>query len=80
MANRDAIGIAETGSGKTFAFGLPGLQHIKKNLKSRKPCMIVVAPTRELAQQNHDVLSNASKFLPGLKVYLPRDIPLLLVA
>jgi len=67
LANRDAIGIAETGSGKTFAFGLPGLQHIKKNLKSRKPCMIVVAPTRELAQQNHDVLSNASKFLPGLK-------------
>lgn len=67
LANRDTIGIAETGSGKTLSFGLPGLQHIKKNLKSRKPCMLVVAPTRELAQQNHDVLSNATKFLPGLK-------------
>ena len=52
-ANRNIIGIAATGSGKTLAFVLPGLSHIaaKGLVGSRKPSMLVLAPTRELAMQ-----------------------------
>mmetsp|Transcript_13532 Transcript_13532/g.15509 ORF Transcript_13532/g.15509 Transcript_13532/m.15509 type:complete len:585 (+) Transcript_13532:148-1902(+) len=58
---RDIVGIAETGSGKTLAFAMPALSimyqedQIKKK-KRRTPRMLVVAPTRELAMQSHDVL------------------------
>jgi hypothetical protein len=69
-SGRDSIGIAETGSGKTLAFSIPALAHMKhriskeqekKNIKRRGPMMLVVAPTRELAQQSQDVLEDAGK-------------------
>jgi superfamily II DNA/RNA helicase len=44
----DMIGLAETGSGKTLAFVLPGLVHVSQQKNSK---MLVLAPTRELAQQ-----------------------------
>ncbi|RKP34980.1 P-loop containing nucleoside triphosphate hydrolase protein [Dimargaris cristalligena] len=54
-ARRDIIGIAQTGSGKTIAFGIPGIAHIqartKANQQSRGPVMLVLTPTRELALQ-----------------------------
>ncbi|KAJ1651613.1 hypothetical protein IWQ61_007868 [Dispira simplex] len=60
-ASRDVIGIAETGSGKTFGFAIPGMQHILKRKadpqvkKSRRgPCMLVLSPTRELAIQTEE--------------------------
>jgi ATP-dependent RNA helicase DBP3 len=57
---RDVVGIAETGSGKTLAFGLPALSAMSKdssrNQKRRLPRMLVLAPTRELAMQSHEVL------------------------
>mmetsp|Transcript_14113 Transcript_14113/g.20847 ORF Transcript_14113/g.20847 Transcript_14113/m.20847 type:complete len:586 (+) Transcript_14113:66-1823(+) len=60
---RDAVGIAETGSGKTLAFALPALTRMYKEdeasnsaQKKKSPRMLVVAPTRELAIQSHDVL------------------------
>ncbi len=58
QAGRDIIGIAETGSGKTLTFALPGLVHIRgKNQKGQHvPRMLVVAPTRELAMQSAEVL------------------------
>jgi ATP-dependent RNA helicase DBP3 len=56
---QDVVGIAETGSGKTLAFSLPALSAMQQEVvtKSRKmPRMLVLAPTRELAMQSHEVL------------------------
>jgi ATP-dependent RNA helicase DBP3 len=77
LAKRDAIGIAETGSGKTLAYGLPGLMRMNRTSPSKKPTMLIIAPTRELAQQNHDVLAVAGKAcgLQSVCVYggVPKD-------
>ena len=50
LAGRDVCGKAPTGSGKTFAFGLPLLAKVEKAKKGR-PRALVLAPTRELAEQ-----------------------------
>jgi ATP-dependent RNA helicase RhlE len=52
LEGKDIIGIAQTGTGKTFAFGLPLLQR----LASEKGRALIVLPTRELAQQVEDAL------------------------
>jgi superfamily II DNA/RNA helicase len=62
LARRDLIGSAQTGTGKTAAFILPALQHLADDprgvLRSRRtpgtPRVLVLAPTRELAQQVAD--------------------------
>ena len=58
MSGRDLIGVAKTGSGKTMAFLLPMFRHIKAQrplkktkLGSEGPIAVVLAPTRELADQ-----------------------------
>ncbi|CAM6106288.1 unnamed protein product [Calypogeia fissa] len=57
LQQRDVIGIAETGSGKTAAFVLPMLTYISKlppmteEIEAEGPYAVVMAPTRELAQQ-----------------------------
>ncbi|EPX72334.1 ATP-dependent RNA helicase dbp3 [Schizosaccharomyces octosporus yFS286] len=55
FAGRDVVGIAETGSGKTVAFGIPALQYLQ-NLPKEKPTtrILVVSPTRELAIQTYE--------------------------
>ncbi|KAF8338192.1 uncharacterized protein EI90DRAFT_2991491 [Cantharellus anzutake] len=63
----DIIGIAETGSGKTLAFGLPAVAHIvSQHPKSKKHdkkargsqiTVLVISPTRELALQTHETLT-----------------------
>ena len=59
LSGRDVLGIAQTGTGKTAAFGLPLLQRLAEN---RKPPMaksaraLILAPTRELAIQINDSL------------------------
>lgn len=56
---RDVVGIAETGSGKTLAFAMPALAQMCKtsvSTKKRLPRMLVLAPTRELAMQSHEVI------------------------
>ncbi|EPY50661.1 ATP-dependent RNA helicase Dbp3 [Schizosaccharomyces cryophilus OY26] len=55
FAGRDVVGIAETGSGKTVAFGIPALQYLQ-NLPDEKPTtrILVVSPTRELAIQTYE--------------------------
>ena len=58
MSGRDIISIAKTGSGKTLAFMLPGLIHtIKQAPRGRMdgPSVLVMLPTRELAQQVQEV-------------------------
>ncbi|XP_010478619.1 PREDICTED: DEAD-box ATP-dependent RNA helicase 5 [Camelina sativa] len=68
LDGRDLIGIAKTGSGKTLAFGIPAIMHmlnknkkIGKGSKNVNPTCLVLSPTRELAVQISDVLSEAGK-------------------
>jgi ATP-dependent RNA helicase DeaD len=49
LKGSDVVGLSETGSGKTAAFGLPALQMLDVN--SRHPQVLIVCPTRELAVQ-----------------------------
>lgn len=67
----DMVGIAETGSGKTLAFAIPALSAMIRNNKQTKqqrrfPRMLVLAPTRELAMQSDQVISEFCKVI-GLK-------------
>jgi ATP-dependent RNA helicase RhlE len=52
LAGRDVMGLAQTGTGKTAAFALPILQRLERGPR-RKPRALIVAPTRELAEQIH---------------------------
>jgi ATP-dependent RNA helicase RhlE len=52
MAGRDVVGLAQTGTGKTAAFALPILQRLESGPRKRVRAL-VVAPTRELAEQIH---------------------------
>ncbi len=66
MEGRDLLGIAQTGTGKTAAFGLPALHYLQKNPKPRpaKGCrMLVLAPTRELASQIAEMMNTYGKGL-----------------
>ena len=62
LAGRDVVGQSQTGSGKTMAFAIPGLQAI--NPKDVAVQMLVMCPTRELAMQ---VCTEIHKLLPGRK-------------
>lgn len=62
----DMVALAQTGTGKTAAFGLPLLT--KLNLSDRNTQALVLAPTRELCVQISKDLINYSKFMNGLKV------------
>ena len=62
----DVVGLAQTGTGKTAAFGLPVLQRI--NVSKRVPQSLVIAPTRELCLQIAGDLADFSKYIDGLKI------------
>lgn len=55
LAGRDLIAAAKTGTGKTAAFSLPSLDKLGRAKKGKGPLMLVVTPTRELAQQIGEV-------------------------
>lgn len=59
LAGRDVIGQAQTGSGKTLAFGLPLIEHC--DAQQRQVQALVLTPTRELAQQVGQVLTDLGK-------------------
>ena len=63
LSGKDTIGIAKTGSGKTVAFGLPGMMHVRARgpVARSKPFMLVIAPTRELAVQTADFCTATGK-------------------
>lgn len=73
LQQRDVIGIAETGSGKTAAFVLPMLTYISRlppmseENEAEGPYAVVMAPTRELAQQIEDETVKFAHYL-GIKV------------
>lgn len=71
LMGRDAIAIAETGSGKTLGFVLPALVHILdakpidtakkgRSVDNMGPIVLILAPTRELAMQSAEVAEKAS--------------------
>ncbi|MFA0467618.1 DEAD/DEAH box helicase, partial [Vibrio breoganii] len=66
LKGKDALGKAQTGTGKTAAFSLPLLN--KLELDQRKPQAIILAPTRELAIQVAAEIKNLGKNIRGLKV------------
>lgn len=66
MSGSDVIGQAQTGTGKTAAFGIPILQKVDPSLK--KTQVIILSPTRELAIQVAEELHNLSKYMHGVKI------------
>lgn len=64
--NRDLIGLAQTGTGKTAAFGLPMIHKIDVNKKIVQG--LVIAPTRELCVQISNDFKDYSTFVKGLSV------------
>lgn len=63
---RDVIALAQTGTGKTAAFGLPLLQQV--DVKKNVPQALILAPTRELCLQIAGDLADYSKYIDNLKV------------
>ncbi len=66
LAGRDVLGQAQTGTGKTAAFALPVLQRI--NLAERRPQVLVLTPTRELAIQVAEAFEKYAGEMRGLRV------------
>lgn len=62
----DLVGLAQTGTGKTAAFGLPVLHHINPDL--RKTQALILCPTRELCLQIAKDLESFAAFMPSVKV------------
>jgi ATP-dependent RNA helicase DeaD len=62
----DVVALAQTGTGKTAAFGLPLIQ--KTLVEQRVPQALVLCPTRELCLQIADDLNDYSRYIDGLKV------------
>lgn len=66
LSGKDVIGQAQTGTGKTAAFGIPILEKIDPENKGLQA--VVLCPTRELAMQAADELRKFAKYLHGIKV------------
>ncbi len=62
----DVVGLAQTGTGKTAAFGLPLLQRIDS--EREVPQALIIAPTRELCLQIAGDLADFSKYMAGIRV------------
>ncbi|MCM1483016.1 MAG: DEAD/DEAH box helicase [Muribaculaceae bacterium] len=62
----DVVALAQTGTGKTAAFGLPLLQRIDPDY--RHPQALILSPTRELCLQIGSDLADFSKYMPAVKV------------
>ncbi|KAI3399590.1 hypothetical protein diail_6229 [Diaporthe ilicicola] len=71
LSGRDVVGIAETGSGKTYAFSLPCVEALLSlpkpdNSRTAHARAVIVSPTRELAMQTHESTSTLASMV-GLK-------------
>jgi len=64
--SRDIIALAQTGTGKTAAFGIPILQNL--DVEKKKIQVLILSPTRELCLQIADDLANYSKYKEGVKI------------
>lgn len=66
MQGIDLIGQAQTGTGKTAAFGIPVLEKI--DVKSKELQVLVLCPTRELAIQTAEEMRNLAKYMSAVKI------------
>lgn len=66
LAGRDVIGQAQTGTGKTAAFGIPALELI--DVQDRSVQTLILCPTRELALQVSDEIRKLAKYKRGVRV------------
>ncbi len=66
LEGEDIIGQAQTGTGKTAAFGIPVIQKVNPEL--RKLQTVILCPTRELAIQASEELRKLAKYMHGIKV------------
>lgn len=62
LSGRDAVGVAETGSGKTMAFALPCVESLS-TMGVRGVGAVIISPTRELAMQTHEQLAKVAALL-----------------
>ena len=62
MSGRDAVGIAQTGTGKTFSYLLPILRQLTYS-EQRAPRVLIVVPTRELVVQVVSEIEKLSKYM-----------------
>ncbi len=62
LEGHDVIGLAQTGTGKTAAFVLPLLQHLLQTRSNGLPRVLILAPTRELAEQTHEAIRDLGRF------------------
>lgn len=74
MSGCNMVGVAQTGSGKTLAYMLPAIVHINHQTQLKPgdgPIVLVLAPTRELAQQIQEVAKDfgSSTYLRSTCVY-----------
>jgi len=66
MEGRDVIGQAQTGTGKTCAFGIPAIEMI--NNEEHFVQVLILCPTRELAIQVAEEIKNVAKYKRGIKI------------
>ena len=66
MERKDVIGQAQTGTGKTAAFGIPVIQNTDPD--NRNLQAVVLCPTRELAIQAADEMRRFAKYMHGVKI------------
>lgn len=66
LEGKDIIGQAQTGTGKTAAFGIPLLQQVNPKVRSLQA--LVLCPTRELAIQVAGEMRRLAKFMHGIKI------------
>ncbi len=66
MDGKDVIGQAQTGTGKTCAFGIPAIEMLDSDIGGIQ--VLVLCPTRELAIQTAEELKNVSKYKPNIRI------------
>ena len=70
---QDVIAKAPTGTGKTFAYGIPIVEHVDPEDESVQA--VILAPTRELAIQITDEIRDLAAFKPGVRSVCPASAP-----
>ena len=65
---RDVIGKSQTGTGKTLAFAIPAIEKIDRSEADTSVQVLILCPTRELAQQGADEIKKLTRFMQGVWV------------
>ncbi|MDO5746797.1 MAG: DEAD/DEAH box helicase [Actinomycetaceae bacterium] len=68
LDGHDVVGVAQTGTGKTAAFGLPLFSYLSDDAVPGAPQALIIAPTRELALQNSSAIESFAAHLPHVSV------------